>query len=98
MERNPDLAVFLTDDPTKLPTYGSAAQLEAAQAAQPAFTWMEWQTTLGESTSRLLMDEWRGGSPEPVVALRLQQIGDRMGLNPDDVLQRARAAWTAEGQ
>jgi len=98
MERNPDLAPYLEDDPAKLPTYGSQAELERIRQAAPQLTWLEWSNVLGGTTSRLLMDNFRGGPMEAALLQKLGMVGERMGLSPQELMMRLEAAWAAEGQ
>jgi len=74
MQRNPDLATYLTDDPEQLPKYKSEQALQQAQAAQPQFTPEEWQAYLGPGLFRLLLD------PEPLPPAG-QQMLERLGLD-----------------
>jgi hypothetical protein len=79
MERNPDLAPYVEDDPDKLPKFASEAELRAAEAAQPNFTPLEWTMLLGRPLYNLIQDD----EPLPDVA---QRRLDELGVSQEQVL------------
>jgi len=89
MIRNPTLAPYIEDDPEKLPTYRSEQALQEAQAAEPAFTWFEWQNVLGLSTWRLIRDTMALDEPIPeTMGDELQAIAEPLGIDADELLSR----------
>ena len=84
MQRNPTLAPYIEDDPKKLPQYENAGAVEAARAAEPNFTWVEWQGVVGLSASRLILDAMgRGGQYGEELNKELEFYGEQLGLSPD---------------
>lgn len=84
MERNPDLAPYIEDDPNKWPTYPSEADIPE----KPNFTPEELQAYLGGQLWNLVMD-YASGEPLPEVARRkLEQLG----LSAEEVLASLQGA------
>lgn len=84
MQRNPDLAPFITDNPDQLPKYSSENQLRQVQAAQPMFTPAEWENYLGQHLYRLVLDD----APLPPTA---QRALDQLGVSQAQVRQQIEA-------
>ena len=92
MQRNPDIAKYVTDDPEQMPTYPSLGALQAAQAAQPNFVPMEWEQLLGRAGYDLLSDYIFDDQALPPVAVKkLNDIAAQLGLDGwRDVADRVR--------
>jgi hypothetical protein len=89
MIRNPTLAPYIEDDPTKLPTYGGEQELQAAEASEPNFTFFEWQNVLGISTWRLIRDTMALDAPLDNTSMdELEEIAAGLGMDVDQLLIR----------
>ena len=79
MQRNPQLAPYIEDDPKKQPKFPSEEAMRAAQLQlQPA----EWYSYLGPNLYGLLMD-YQMGEPLPEVA---QDLLDKMGIDVETAI------------
>lgn len=79
MQRNPQLAPYMEDDPEKWPKFPSEEAMRAAQLQlQPA----EWYSYLGPNLYGLLMD-YQMGEPLPEVAVDLL---DKMGIDVETAI------------
>jgi len=87
--RNPNIAPYIEEDPTRLPKYESDAALREVQEQQPNFTWGEWQVTMGIPASALVIDSVRGQDVPPILMRRLDTVGEQMGLTGQQVLELA---------
>ena len=97
MERNPDLAPYIEDDPDKRPKYPSEQALREAEQAQPALRWFEWQTVLTTPLWRLARDNLRYGDKLLDSEIEeLEEVADRLGLDFVELMLRLEAAYQEE--
>ena len=99
MERNPDIAKYMEDDPDRRPKYNSEQALQQAQAAQPNFTWLEWRNTLTPPVWRLARDHLRyGDTLTEDETNELEDVARGFGVGLDELVERLRGAYEeAEG-
>ena len=100
MYRNPDLAIYLEDDPDRIPKYPSAAEYEEISEAQPTFVWAEWYMALGPPLFRLVDDMLSAGMPltEGAEAM-LEEKASVLGITFEELLGRLGTAYfQATGQ
>lgn len=94
MYRNPDLAIYLEDDPDRIPKYPSAAEYEELREAQPTFVWAEWYMALGPPLFRLVEDMLAAGMPLGEAAEdMLEEKAIVLGITLEELLGRLNVAY-----
>jgi len=94
MYRNPDLAIYLEDDPDRIPKYPSAAEYEELREAQPTFVWAEWYMALGPPLFRLVEDRLAAGLPLSEAAEdMLEEKAIVLGITLEELLGRLNVAY-----
>ena len=86
--RNPSLAPYIIDDPSKL-QYRSIQEYEQAQEQEPDFTLWEWHNVLGAPLYNLVEDNLYYGEVLPQSAReKLERVADDMGISADEILEK----------
>ena len=85
--RNPDLAPYIIDDPSKI-QYPSERAMEEAKEMQPVFTLREWETMMGTPLYNLVVDDYYG-EPMPIAAqTELEELAESLDLTPAEVMSK----------
>jgi hypothetical protein len=86
--RNPDVAPYLVDDETKLPKYKSETVMNQVKAAQPDYTWQEWQSYISPPVSRLVIDHANGKPISDATRKQLEDLADRLGIDYNELIAK----------
>lgn len=90
MQRNPDTAAYLEDDPDKRPKYKTEAERNAAYANQPSYYPEELRGILGSNLYRLALNYANTGAATQATKDELQKIASRQGITVNQLLSSLR--------